>query len=287
MAIFTHKDFDEEVHAVFRWIRVDREGKESEFFTETAEAEVVHSDEEDRASIPPDVLQLQHRKASREDIANVRAMGFGVDDDSDPAPENIPAPNLTPKVSKEGWYDGQKWGWGGFCNRRREGGVREHARMLNMSTVVLEGMGMVEMFLLFFPRRWFEEVVVRELKEQGVEVSFGVMLKWLGLWLLIATTTKTDRRRYWSSIPVSRETGAPFRLCDLMSNKMFERIIQGMVYTSVEPPSFKDRFWEVRQMVSAWNQNMKEIFSPSWVSCLDESMSRMDVCAQKATSIRE
>ena len=32
-------------------------------------------------------------------------------------------------------------------------------------------------------------------------------------------------------------------------------------------------FWEVQQMVDEWNKNMAEQFTPSWVSCLDESMS--------------
>lgn len=58
-----------------------------------------------------------------------------------------------------------------------------------------------------------------------------------------------------------------------MSDKMFEKTHQVLVYTNVEAPNYKDRFWKVRKLISEWNKNMDEIFTPSWVSCLDESMS--------------
>ena len=54
---------------------------------------------------------------------------------------------------------------------------------------------------------------------------------------------------------------------------MFESILMALTFTDIEPPSFVDHFWEVRQMISEWNINMKNVFIPSWISCLDESMS--------------
>ena len=35
----------------------------------------------------------------------------------------------------------------------------------------------------------------------------------------------------------------------------------------------EDRFWQIRQLVQAWKDNMRDRFMPSWISCLDESMS--------------
>ena len=43
--------------------------------------------------------------------------------------------------------------------------------------------------------------------------------------------------------------------------------------TASHPPAFSDCFWEVWDMLKAWNKNMVEQFTPSWVSCLDKSMS--------------
>ena len=47
-----------------------------------------------------------------------------------------------------------------------------------------------------------------------------------------------------------------------------------MKHTSAEPPTYLDRFWEVREFISKWNKNMAAQFNPSWISCLDESMSK-------------
>ena len=89
----------------------------------------------------------------------------------------------------------------------------------------------------------------------------------------MATTTGCDREAFWSMKEVSRESGAPYRFNDWMSGKRFKDITKHLCLTSLDPPQFKDRFWEVRQMIRSWNLNMRQVFTPSWVSCLDESMS--------------
>ena len=58
-----------------------------------------------------------------------------------------------------------------------------------------------------------------------------------------------------------------------MSRKQFEAILKALSYTSCQCQAFWDRFWEARQMLDAWNSNMMEQFTLSWVNCLDESMS--------------
>ena len=77
--------------------------------------------------------------------------------------------------------------------------------------MVLGGMDLVKMFLLFSPREWFEGVVVAGLKDkEGLhDISFGEMLRWLGKWLLLSTTIKMDRKKFWSNKPVERERAAP------------------------------------------------------------------------------
>ena len=58
-----------------------------------------------------------------------------------------------------------------------------------------------------------------------------------------------------------------------MSQKWFDAILCAIFYTNHDKPAFRDKFWEVQQMVDEWNKNIAEQFTPSWVSCLDESMS--------------
>ena len=47
-----------------------------------------------------------------------------------------------------------------------------------------------------------------------------------------------------------------------------------MKLTDRKEPPYADKFWEVRQLIDEWNKNMEQNFSPSWISCLDESMSK-------------
>ena len=196
-----------------RWVRVDEEGDDSQFFDEAdevgGEEEVQNGSDmvmEDGTQLPPEVFQFQYRRPNTEDLANIQAMGFGVDDDNEPAPENVPPPNLRVETTDEGWLQGQSWGWAGFCNRKKEGGVREKAKMNKKSS------GFVQMFLLFFPQEWLEEVVIKQMKQkEGMgDLTLGLFLKWLGIWLLLATTIKMERKKCWSSMPVSRKKGAPF-----------------------------------------------------------------------------
>ena len=44
--------------------------------------------------------------------------------------------------------------------------------------------------------------------------------------------------------------------------------------TDRKQPTYKDGFFEVSQLIDSWNENMANVFSPSWISCLDESMSK-------------
>ena len=57
-----------------------------------------------------------------EDIACVRAEGFEVNDDNDPAPENVPGFFDVPPVVDGGLFEGQSWGWDGIDRRQTAGG---------------------------------------------------------------------------------------------------------------------------------------------------------------------
>ena len=97
-------------------------------------------------------------------------------------------------------------------------------------------------------------------------MTYGEFLCWLGLWFLMATITGPDHSDFWSLGEVDCCVGAPMCLCHLMSRKWFEAILKALSYTSHQCPAFQDCFWEVCQMLDAWN-------TLSWVNCLDESMS--------------
>ena len=45
-----------------------------------------------------------------------------------------------------------------------------------------------------------------------------------------------------------------------------------MRFTNKTSPSFLDRFHDVQQMLNKFNEPYLENYTPSWLSCLDESM---------------
>ena len=89
----------------------------------------------------------------------------------------------------------------------------------------------------------------------------------------MATINGPDHHDFWSLGEVDCFVGAPMQLHNFMSRKRFKAILKALAITARQPPPFRDRFWVVREVLEAWNSNMTEQFTPSWVSCLDESMS--------------
>ena len=59
-----------------------------------------------------------------------------------------------------------------------------------------------------------------------------------------------------------------------MTRTQFENILNNLTYMDKKPPEFCDQFWEVHDMLDCWNKNMVNNFVPSWINCIDESMSK-------------
>ena len=284
---FRHDSFpNETLYCAVRFCKVVTEGDPVNFFLDddapTADADAGATAAntgadgntgEDRQEIP-DGLTASLR-ATSDDIALMRGMGFDVDDDNDPAPENVPGDNQQ-EASDDGLYEGQSWGWQGFCDRRKNN-MNNTKPKLRVPESIFAGMTYITMFLLMFPKQLLEVIVSRtskQLEKNGNTVtSLGEFLRFLGLQMFMSTQTGFSRRDYWSGAPVTLTAGAPFRLNEFMPRNRFEQIMEALTFTDVEPPSYVDKFWEVRQMIDLWNNNMEEVFCPSWVVCLDESMS--------------
>ena len=58
-----------------------------------------------------------------------------------------------------------------------------------------------------------------------------------------------------------------------MSRNRFEAILRALSFTNKNPPTYRDRFWQIRDLIKEWNENMSEVFKSGWITCLDESMS--------------
>ena len=274
VAFFRHGDFENvQIYCVPRWARIVEEGSAIDFFDKDDrdgddDVEVNVNNVEPIVEVPNEVSRAQN---CGEDIAMVRAMGFMVEDDNDPAPENIPEPggSVTDGVT-------QTWGWSGADQRSLFGATDHQPKMKTVRGILLETITYPAMFLLLFPRLFLEDVILLATNSNLTKkMDLSEFLVFIGLWFILsyASPGNLNRAEFWSLKAPNREGGAPFRLNDLMSGRRFEEIIGALAFTDLEPPSFKDKFWEIRQMVKAWNDNMCAVFSAGWITCLDESMS--------------
>ena len=281
LAIVVHseqfKEGDEfiELHAVPHWVRIDEEGPSEYFFGSETTDQPGQTNQQGNptTNIQDAVDQVSRRGGLTENnIQDLIANGVTVDDDNLPLEENLPSNNN----GGSGAVFSDSFGHDGICFRRQAGGQEVDASILNFPPKVRPTH--VQLFEHLFPKEYLEDVLLKQtnLSIEGGEptITYGELLRFLGLWFGMATTHFENRRDFWSKEPVNRYDGAPWRFNNEMSRNRFEAILAALRLTDKEPPTYVDRFWEIRQLQDAWNANMRKKFSPSWISVLDESMSK-------------
>jgi hypothetical protein len=99
-ALVQHKEFPGQIfHFALKKLHVDQEGPESEFWNDVNEGEGGQAHEaqqaqQDEEEIPIQEAVTRHRVNLEEgSTVALHAQGIEVDDDDEPAPENVPAPN--------------------------------------------------------------------------------------------------------------------------------------------------------------------------------------------------
>lgn len=276
--VFVHDDFkmdntDDhiELYCVKRWVHVTAEGDPDLLFDEARVGTPTDSEPADDLEPNPAIARMANLGVlSESDKAEAQTLVPDVDDDSKPAPENVPTPGASlPHIFNE------TWGHSGCCNRKMVGAKDYQPRLEFGSNEAMPSI--LKIFESFFFESFIKEVIIpatnAAMQGAGKPLTYGEFLVFLGLWLLMATIVGPERREFWSTKPIDIYAGAPFRLNHYMSRVRFELILRHLTFTNRPAPAFLDRFWQVRQMIVAWNENMSEVFSPSWVCCLDESMS--------------
>ena len=192
-----------------------------------------------------------------------------VDDDNLPAPENnVPPTSQTYNILSN------NWGHDGVCFRKEKNYTNAPAKLTHPVDATRDDVNL-QLFERLFPKKFMEEVMIPTMNQSmNNPVSYGEFLCWIGLWILMSTVDGSDRRSFWSSKDINMFDGAPFRLTHYMSRNRFEEILSAISYTNKCPPQMLDKFWEIRELIDAWNDNMEEEFLPSWINAIDESMSK-------------
>ena len=144
-------------------------------------------------------------------------MGYEVDDDNDPAPENIPhhdivAPGPPPNARRAAHpatliaEHNQQWGHHPIDQRRVHVRHNVQPSVPGMPTQMPQTNEIPKcfVFLLFFGRSIFESLIIpatnTSLREDNErETTIGEFLRWIGIWFFLATTSGYRRRDYWSN----------------------------------------------------------------------------------------
>ena len=116
----------------------------------------------------------------------------------------------------------------------------------------------LQLFEGLFPTDYLETVLLEETNQsiEGEPVTYGELLRWIGLWIIMSACDGSDHRSFWSTKNPNIFEGRHFRLQQSMSRYWFEGILSAIKYTNNNPPAHKDRFWEVCQLLESWNNNM-------------------------------
>jgi hypothetical protein len=211
-ALVQHNDFPGEIlHIALKKLRVDQEGPETEVWGAENEGEGGEAQEaqEIERENPLQETVARHRVNSEEgSTAALRAQGIEVDDNNEPAPENVPAPD-----EHQIEIFSTNWGFEGIDFRKQLQSQNVNASLNGMTRDASSLLNPLQLFLLFFPIDHVKDVVIKSLNERhDLELSYGEFLVYLGLRFLFATCQKCDLKEFWSKEAPSIWSAAPFRV---------------------------------------------------------------------------
>lgn len=257
---FDHPQFEgKEIYCAARYANPVTEGDPTQFFdTPSAEVPAPSGNPEPRNEIQPEVLRAGNNS---EDIAMVRGQGLDVDDDNEPAPENVLTDDGPIENPDDGLYPNQTWGMDSFVDPMNNDGWTKPPGFHNDFNI--RSATWLELFFLLFPITWFRNVLIPKTNENlKSDVSFGEMLRYIGLRLRMASVGGAFKKDdYWSTREFDGEDEAcPYNFRQYMSKTRFDSITSGLFFTDAPKPTFVDKFWEVRQMIDEWNKNMAAVF---------------------------
>ncbi len=242
---FHHDNFKDDngsylkLYAVKRWAKVTSEGPPEFFFTVLQGQEVAEAQPAAEVPLPMVILDAMARGCidlmDMGDLAGI----INIDDDKQPAPENLPGENQVSDVVY------QNWGHSGICYHQQASVTNINAKINHFSCNVMSMY--LQLFELLFPVGYVKEVMILVMiKKLKPELKYGEFLKWLGLWVLMATINVENCCEFWSTKPINHFDSTHICLGDYMLRFHFENILKALTFTVLAAsPAYLDRFWEV------------------------------------------
>ena len=187
--VFRHDYWpNKEVHCCKRWATALNERDASKYFDRPL---TLPNEDEDNGDTNPNLEDegedieerfFQLSGTNAEDVAHVRSLGLGVDDDNQPAPENVPTDAPTEDTN-------QTWGWDGVDHRSKHNffdvAPTLNHRLPELSRNSICGNALVHLFLTLFSKPFLENILLPATNknlQDNEKVILGELLRSFGQW---------------------------------------------------------------------------------------------------------
>ena len=209
--VIHHGDFKEadeemfqELYAVKKHFTIQAEGDPDFFFNLPVVSDV--QEEPHELLLPPvvDDELMGENHGGQQNLISALTGILGIDDDNKPVPENVPGDPVPSVLS-------MAWGHYGFCYRKSNNLADTPARLVSNVDTTRDNVNL-QLFERLFPRKYVKDVILTEMNKvlDKQPVTYGELLRWIGLWVLISTVDVSDRCSFWSSKSMNMYEGAPF-----------------------------------------------------------------------------
>ena len=143
---------------------------------------------------PPNWLSGRTSNLRSEDMAELRHQGISIDDDNDPAPDNVPRQGETT-------YGTGDWRREGIICPRKSGNLQNsfpyfrhylHEAVLSMS--------LLQLFLIMLPEEFLDQFLTPKTnKRLSVPMDIQDFIKFVGYWIYMASWVVIDSCQDWWS----------------------------------------------------------------------------------------
>jgi hypothetical protein len=145
---------------------------------------------------------------------------------------------------------------------------------------VSRGSSLAKYFLRFLPVEYIRLAVIPAINMHASTVmanwepvTLSEYLTWISLFIIMSTVVIPDRSAYWHKSEFAFGPSVDFSVW--MAMERFEAIVKMHVFTTPDAAAYaKDKLYQLRDFMDAYNENLKEVLTPGKYLCLDESMNQ-------------
>ena len=182
--VVTHDDFKDadgnlqELHAIKKHFSIQEEGDLDLFFDIPQERQEETMDTPLLDAVANELSGGNHGGLS--DLVVALSGVVDVDDDNQPAPENIPAMTDTPSIIST------EWGHEGVCFRNEASHPNSPAVLIHPVDTTRDDTNL-QLYEDLFPKNFLQEVMIPTMNQKlSNAVSYSELLSWIGLWILMS-----------------------------------------------------------------------------------------------------